>query len=81
MTNDWFVYILRCADKSLYTGITTDIQRRLKEHNGVGGARYTRSRQPVILVYQESADCRSSASQREYAIKQLSKKQKEALIF
>lgn len=80
----WFVYVLRCADNSLYTGVTTDLARRLDEHNGVDestkGARYTRNRRPVALVYQEHCADRSSACQREYAIKQLSKNAKEKLI-
>lgn len=82
MNSPWTVYMLRCADNSLYTGITTDISRRLDEHNGIvkGGARYTKSRQPVVLVYQETATNRAIASQREYAIKQLSKAQKESVI-
>jgi putative endonuclease len=80
----WFVYLLRCADNSLYTGITTDLNRRLAEHNGENnsnkGARYTRHRRPVSLVYSETLTCRSNASQREYAIKQLSRSAKEQLI-
>ena len=78
----WFVYILRCADNSLYTGITTDIDKRLKQHNGSKnhGAKYTRARQPVILVYQEPSASRSTASKREIALKQLKKADKEDLI-
>ena len=78
----WFVYILRCADNTLYTGVTTDISRRLNQHNGKikNGAKYTRHRQPVELVYQETSDSRSEACKREYAIKDLSKPQKEILI-
>jgi len=78
----WSVYILRCADNSLYTGITTDLCRRLNEHNGLvkNGAKYTRNRQPVALVYQENAGSRSEACKRESAIKRLSKPQKEELI-
>lgn len=78
----WWVYVVRCADNSLYTGISTDVERRLLEHNGVAGipARYTRSRRPVRLVYCEQADSRSQASRREAAIKRLSKSAKEALI-
>ncbi len=80
----WFVYLLRCADNSLYTGITTDLNRRLAEHNGENnsnkGARYTRHRRPVSLVYSETLTCRSNASQREYVIKQLSRTAKEQLI-
>ena len=82
--NDWYVYVLRCADNSLYTGITTDVTRRVDEHNGVdgkkGGAKYTRARQPVIVVYQEQAESRSLAAKREAAIKKLSKQEKETFI-
>ncbi|MBT9566814.1 MAG: GIY-YIG nuclease family protein [Thiobacillus sp.] len=78
----WVVYILRCADGSLYTGITTDIDRRLAEHNGgavAPGARYTRSRRPVALAYTEPADSRSAATRREAAIKRLDRSRKLAL--
>ena len=77
----WCVYMLRCADGSLYTGITTDVARRVAEHNGVGalGARYTRSRRPVALVYVESAHDRADASRREAAIKRLDRVRKLAL--
>ncbi|QOL26624.1 GIY-YIG nuclease family protein [Thalassotalea sp. LPB0316] len=78
----WFVYFVRCADNSLYGGITTDLTRRLKEHNGDNkkGAKYTRARRPVKLVFSESHPDKSSAAKREYAIKQLTKQAKEALI-
>jgi len=78
----WQVYIVRCADGSLYTGIALDVERRIAEHNaGNGaGASYTRSRRPVTLVYRESAADRSAASKREYRIKQLSRKEKLALV-
>jgi putative endonuclease len=78
----WYVYMLRCCDGSLYTGIACDLERRVKEHNGVfgGGARYTRSRRPVSLVYQQHLNSRSSALKREIEIKKLNKAQKEALI-
>jgi putative endonuclease len=78
----WTVYILRCADGSLYTGVTRDIARRIDEHNSSGrlAARYTRARQPVALVYQETARSRSAACRREYRIKQLSRSDKLALI-
>lgn len=80
-TQLWSVYIVRCADNSLYTGITTDINRRVKEHNSSSkGARYTQSRRPVVLVYSENHPNRATASQREYAIKQLSRHEKEQLI-
>ena len=78
----WFVYILRCADDSLYTGITLDVDKRLDQHNGLdkNGAKYTQARRPVKLVYQESSTSRSAACKREYAIKSLSKTEKESLI-
>ncbi|MGW8246567.1 MAG: GIY-YIG nuclease family protein [Acidiferrobacterales bacterium] len=77
----WSVYIVRCADDSLYTGITTDLERRLREHNFAKiGAKYTRPRRPVSLVYQEAADSRSQASKREKEIKNLTQKQKLSLI-
>lgn len=81
-TNAWVVYILRCADNSLYTGISTDIERRLQQHNGErpGGARYTAPRRPVELLYQESYDDRSTASRREAAIKKLSRRAKQSII-
>lgn len=81
--NHWFVYILQCADNTLYTGICKHITQRLDEHNGVipnKGAKYTRVRRPVCVVHLERADDRSHASQREHAIKQLSKAQKMQLI-
>jgi len=81
-TSNWYVYILECADQTLYTGVTTDPDRRLKEHNQSNrlGAKYTRVRRPVELVYQERSDNRSLACQREAAIKKLSRKAKLKLI-
>ncbi|WP_345993472.1 GIY-YIG nuclease family protein [Sulfurimonas sp. HSL-1716] len=77
----YFVYILKCSDDTLYTGITKDITKRLAEHNGsVKGAKYTKTRRPVELLYQEEFDDRSSASKREYAIKKLRRDEKLALI-
>lgn len=78
----WTVYIVRCADGSLYTGIATDVSRRVDEHNTSAplAAAYTRSRRPVALVYQEAADTRSSAAKREYQIKQMSRQEKETLV-
>ena len=76
----WFVYILSCADDTLYTGITTECERREKQHNSGKGAKYTRVRLPVVMVYKEEAEDRSAASKREYQIKQLTRKQKLALI-
>jgi putative endonuclease len=79
--NNWYVYILRCSDNSLYTGVTTDCERRLHEHNHTPrGAKYTRARRPVTLAYREQTTSRSAAQQREAQIKRLNAKQKEALI-
>ena len=76
----WFVYILRCADGSLYTGIAKDVDRRLEQHNAGTASRYTRSRLPVTLEYQEELPNQSMALKRELAIKALPRQQKEALI-
>ena len=76
----WSVYVARCRDGSLYTGITTDPDRRLAEHNAGSGSAYTRSRVPVSMVYVERADDRSLAQMRERAIKRLTRAQKEALV-
>lgn len=78
----WYVYMVRCADTSLYTGITTNIARRIDEHNHSrrSSSAYTRARRPVQLVYQEASQTRSDASKREYQIKRLSKKEKEELL-
>lgn len=81
--SQWFVYMLRCADDSLYTGITTDVARRLTEHNGeskIPGAKCTAARRPVKLVYTEECEDRSAAGKREWAIKQLSRSQKVLLV-
>lgn len=80
--DSWQVYIVRCADGSLYTGIARDLDRRIVEHNADNGlgASYTRSRRPVTLVYREVAESRSTASKREYQIKQLSREEKLALV-
>ena len=78
---NWKVYILHCADNTLYTGITTDISRRVHEHNHSNkGARYTRARRPVTLAYQESCSSRSDARRREHSIKQLHRTKKLELI-
>jgi putative endonuclease len=77
---DHVVYVLECADGSLYTGYTTDLDRRVAEHDAGEGAKYTRGRAPVELRYQESYDSKSAAMSREYQIKQLSRVQKERLI-
>jgi putative endonuclease len=76
----WTVYLARCADGSLYTGITTDPRRRLEQHNAGAGAAYTRSRLPVILVYWEEVEDRAGALRREYAIRRLTSSEKEALV-
>lgn len=79
---DWYIYIVKCSDKSLYTGITLDVGRRVEEHNSndLLGARYTRCRRPVTLVYEESAPSRSEAAKREAAIKRLRRDEKKGLI-
>jgi predicted GIY-YIG superfamily endonuclease len=76
----WFVYVVRCADGTLYTGTTTDPARRVARHNAGTGARYTRSRLPVVLVYQKRVASQSAALVREAAIKKLSRAEKEELI-
>lgn len=75
-----YVYILECADGTLYTGWTTDIQKRVQTHNAGKGAKYTRSRRPVKLVYTETFESKSDALRREYQIKQLSRAQKLSLL-
>ena len=77
---DWYVYIVRCADDSLYTGITTDVERRVAQHNAGEGARYTRGRGPVALVYREVVKDRTEALKREHAIKKMPIGKKRALI-
>ncbi len=81
----WYVYIVRCSDDSLYTGVTTDIKRRVQEHNGEGekgtGAKYTKARRPVALVYSKRKKNRSYAQQEESKLKQLSREEKLLLIF
>lgn len=80
--DSWYVYMVRCADGSLYTGIARDVARRLAQHNGTGrsGARYTRSRRPVSLVYVEAVASRAEAARRESAIRRLRKARKEHLV-
>ena len=75
-----YVYILKCADDTFYTGWTTDVQKRLIVHNSGKGAKYTRARLPVELIYTEEFDDKIEAQKREYAIKQLTREQKEALL-
>ncbi len=80
-TATWWVYLLRCNDNSLYAGVTTDINRRVDEHNNSKlGAKYTRSRRPVNLAYLEEADNKSIACKREYQIRKLVKAKKEQLV-
>lgn len=76
----WWVYILRCADGTLYTGATNDLDRRLAAHNAGRGAKYTRTRRPVALVYREAAADKSAALQREAALKKLARAAKLRLI-
>jgi putative endonuclease len=80
--SDWFVYIVRCCDDSLYTGITKDVERRIQEHNDDDslGAKYTKARRPVVLVHQEKCESRSAATRREIEIKKLSRKDKNILL-
>ena len=75
----WWVYLLRCGDGTLYTGITDDLDRRLAAHNAGRGAKYTRSRRPVTLVWREEQPDKSAALRRESQIKRLSRKDKLAL--
>lgn len=75
-----FVYMVRCTDDTLYTGYTTDLERRIEEHNDGAGAKYTRGRTPVELVHAEAFDSRSGALRREHEIKQLSRTAKERLL-
>lgn len=79
--SQWTVYMVECSDRTYYTGITTDLSRRLAEHNGARkGARYTRTRQPVTLVYSELQHDRSAAAAREYQLRKLPRAAKQALI-
>lgn len=80
MDKCWYVYILRCGDGSLYTGITTDVQSRLEAHRSGKGAKYTRGRAPLELVYREECGDRSQALKRELAIKSLTREEKKKLI-
>ena len=77
---DHYVYVLRCGDDTLYTGYTTDVERRVAEHDAGEGAKYTRGRTPVELVHVEAYETQSAAMSREYEIKQLSRSRKEQLI-
>ncbi len=75
----WYIYIVRCSDNTLYTGIATDVEQRIQRHNSGTGAKYTKGRGPVTEIYREVADNRSQASKREYEIKQMTKKDKLSL--
>ena len=76
----YWVYVIECADDSFYTGYTTDVERRVREHDRGEGAKYTRGRTPVELVHSERFESQSRAMSREYEIKQLSRRQKEQLV-
>ena len=76
----WFVYILRCGDGTLYTGVTDDVQRRMAAHRAGKGAKYTRGRGPLELVYTQEQPDKSAALRREFQIKKLTRPQKERLI-
>lgn len=80
MANKWYLYILRCGDGSLYTGITTDVAKRLEAHRSGKGAKYTRGRGPLELVYQEECGDHSQALKRELAVKALSRPEKLLII-
>ena len=77
---EWHVYVVCCADRTLYTGIARDLQARITQHNTGRGAKYTRSRRPVALVYQEAAADRSAALRREHEIKRMAPQAKRALV-
>lgn len=79
MENAWFVYILRCCDDTLYTGVTNDLKHRLEMHNAGKGAKYTKGRGPLTLCYYEQCESKPQAFQREYQIKRLSRLEKLAL--
>ena len=76
----WYLYILKCGDRTLYTGVTTDVEKRLQMHRKGTGAKYTRSRLPVRLVHREACGDRSDALRKEHAVKSLSRAEKEAYI-
>ena len=80
MENTWHLYILRCGDGTLYTGITTDVEKRFETHQSGKGAKYTRGRGPLELVYRETCGSHSEALKREWEVKRFSREQKQALI-
>ena len=80
-SNPWYLYVVKCSDSTLYTGVTTDLNRRLTEHNtSLKGAKYTRKRRPVVLVYSKHYADRSQAQKAEYQFKSLTRKQKIKVI-
>ena len=80
MESQWYLYILRCKDNTLYTGITTDVEKRLEAHRVGKGAKYTRGRAPLELIYRENCENHSEALKREAQIKRLSRQEKELLV-
>lgn len=80
MKNIWSVYLIRCADNSLYTGITTDVEKRFKTHAAGKGAKYVKARRPLELVFSQEVGGRGDALRVEYAVKQLTKVQKERIV-
>ena len=80
MESNWYLYILRCKDDTLYTGITTDVEKRLEAHRTGKGAKYTRGRSPLELVYRESRGSHSDALKREHQVKMLTREEKQNLI-
>jgi len=79
-SSEWYVYVVRCVDTTLYTGIARDLQARINQHNTGRGAKYTRSRRPVTLVYQEAAADRGAALRREHEIKRMAPQAKRTLV-
>ena len=79
--DSWFVYLVQCSDGSFYTGVTTDLERRVRQHNGeiVGGANYTRARRPVALAWYEACEDRSVAQQREHSVRRSTRREKHRL--
>ena len=80
MESNWYLYILRCKDNTLYTGSTTDVEKRLEAHRSGKGAKYTRGRSPLELVYRESCGSHSDALKREHQVKMLTREEKQNLI-
>ena len=80
MESTWYLYILRCADGTLYTGITTDVEKRLEQHRAGKGAKYTRGRGPLELLYREECGTHSDALKRELAVKRLPRNKKEQML-